>query len=92
MLSTVAHELTTLVLARHILIAQAIEADARYEYLAAMHEPPFDRLRPSWDEDETITRKVSELLAQLQLFPSMLLDLEQRIHLAWQTLQRVRPA
>jgi hypothetical protein len=91
MLSHEAQELTTLILARHILIAQAAEASATFEYLTALHEPPFDRLRPSTDDEETIHRRFREVAAELHLFPALLDALEGRIDDAWEGLQGVTP-
>ena len=91
MLSHEAQELTTLILARHILIAQAAEASATFEYLTALHEPPFDRLRPSTDDEETIHRRFREAAAELHLFPALLADLEQRIGRAWSCLREITP-
>ena len=89
MLSQQAQALTTLILARHILVAQALEANATAEYLTALHEPPFDRLRPSSEDDETIHRRFREIAAELALFPALLADLERRIDEAWLGLSGV---
>lgn len=91
MLSREAHDLTTLLIARHILLAEAVEADAEYEYLTAVHEAPFDRVRPSTDDDDGVRRAFGELMAKLQLFPALFVDIDERIHGAWKRLQRVRP-
>ena len=91
MLSQQAQDLTTLILARHILIAQAVEANATYEYLTALHEPPFDRLRPSIDDEETIHRRFRDVVAEIHLFPGLLADLERRIGEAWHRLNGVTP-
>jgi hypothetical protein len=91
MLSHEAQDLTTLILARHLLVAQAVEASATYEYLSALHEPPFDRLRPSTDDDATIYRRFRDLAAELHLFPALLADLDRRLDQAWDRLQGVTP-
>lgn len=90
MLSHEASTLTTLVLARHILLAQAAEGCAAYDYLETLHEPPFDRLRPDTEDDAAIHRKYVEIVAELELFVPLLLDLEERIHNAWRRLRFAR--
>ncbi|HEX2829577.1 MAG TPA: hypothetical protein VHP37_24745 [Burkholderiales bacterium] len=91
MLSQQAQALTTLVLARHILIAQVFEAGAEAEYLTALHQPPFDRHRPSSEDEQAIHRRFQELAAELALFPALLADLERRIDEAWECLRGVMP-
>ena len=89
MLNQEAEELTTLIVARHILISRAMELEARYDAMAVMHEAPFDRVRPSPDDDETLRAKFEEVRGELVLVPALLLDLEQRIGAAWDRLRVV---
>lgn len=91
MLTREACDLTTLILARHILLAQTVEAGATFDYLSALHEPPFDRIRPSADSEAAIHRRFREIAAELALFPALLADLERRIGDAWASVRGVTP-
>lgn len=82
MISPEKEQLATLLLARHILLARAAELDARHEAMAALHSAPYDRIRPSPDDESNIRQRLEGLNAQMSMFPPLLVYLEQRIRKA----------
>ena len=74
--------LETLVLAHRLLIAQAIELGERYDAMAALHSAPFDRIRPSDEDESRIRRRFDDLDAQMRMLPPLAVYLEQRMRAA----------
>lgn len=90
MLSRDTQDVATLILAKHILIARAIDLDSTCDALSAMHEAPFDRIRPSADDGETLYRRFLALSTELTLLPPLLAELDLKIQEASAQLRRAR--
>jgi hypothetical protein len=79
MLSAEVDDLAVLMLARDMLIARAMELDEAHEALSALHEAPFDRIRPSAENEQVISARFEKITAELALVPALLANLDERI-------------
>jgi hypothetical protein len=79
MLSAEVDDLAVLILARQTLIARAMELDEANEALIALHEAPFDRIRPSAETEQSISARFEKITAELDLVPALLASLDERI-------------
>ena len=75
-------QIATLALARHLLLARAVELHQRFEAMSALHSAPFDRIRPSCDDESTVRRQFDELDADMRMVAPLMVYLEQRMRAA----------
>jgi len=79
MLSAEVEDLAVLMLARQTLVARARELDEAHEALNALHDAPFDRIRPSAEDEQAISARFEKITAELVLVPALLANLDERI-------------
>ena len=74
--------LATLVLARHLLLARALELHDRFDAMAAVHSAPIDPIRPPDEDDSRTSQRFDDLDAEMRMVSPLLVYLEQRIRSA----------
>ena len=79
MLPEKTEDVGALILARDVLIARAKELDEAQVALSALHDAPFDRIRPSADDEQTIKARFDKISAEAIVLPVMLANLQERI-------------